>query len=174
MNDLTDNQLVAAAKKGDKQAYAELVKKYSRKVFALCYGIMANPSDAEDVAQEALIKGFMRIGQINENSSFKSWLMTVARNSCLDALRKRKETVELDNISSLGQGHKEFERTDLRLALQKLPEHYRVPLMLYYFNGQSTENLAKNLNISVAGAFTRLSRARKELRDLMVQGGRNQ
>jgi RNA polymerase sigma-70 factor (ECF subfamily) len=162
-----DKKLVDACRGGDADAYAGFVKRYSRSVFAVCLGTLGNVHDAEDISQETFIKGLARIGQLRDGGQFGPWIMKIARNLCLDHVRRRKRGAEIVALSGGDRRGSGEEHSDLREAIARLPEKYRLPLMLYYFDGRSSENVAGALGISTDGALTRLSRARKELRKLI-------
>ena len=166
----SEQQLIQACRAGDKTAYAWLVRKYSRGVFAICMGILGNTHDAEDIAQEALIRGYTRIGRLRDTDQFKTWIFRIARNLCIDFLRRRRIGKE-----ALVKHQAERERLDqpeqdfgfLERAIARLPEKYRLPLMLYYFQEQSTDAVAEALGISPAGVCSRLCRARQKLRTIL-------
>ncbi len=187
MNGMMDEALVAQCQRGTREAYAELVRRHSRLVFAVCLGILGNVSDSEDAAQEALIRGFTSIGGLRQGTLFSAWITRIARNHCVDLLRETARRREL-LVRELGRSAAGSEppalfqdssrrhnrggdqRYDgLRSALDQLYENYRVPLMLYYFEGRSTQKVAEALGISEAGVLTRLSRARKELRKKLAR-----
>ena len=162
-----DKKLVDACRGGEAGAYAGLVKRYSRSVFAVCLGTLGNLQDAEDISQETFIKGLARIGQLRDDGQFGPWIMKIARNLCLDHARRRKRGAEIVALQGGDRRSRGDEHADLREAIARLPEKYRLPLLLYYFDGRSSENVARALGISTDGALTRLSRARKELRRLI-------
>jgi RNA polymerase sigma-70 factor (ECF subfamily) len=162
-----ERQLVDACRGGDAGAYAGLVKRYSRSVFAVCLDTLGNIQDAEDIAQDTFIKGLARIGQLRDGGQFGPWIMKIARNLCLDHARRRRRGAEIVALSGGDRRGSGEEHADLREAIAMLPEKYRLPLMLYYFDGRSSENVASALGISTDGALTRLSRARKKLRKLI-------
>lgn len=168
MDEKTDAQLVTACCKGSSEAYAVLVRRHSRYVYAICLGMLGNVSDSEDLTQEVFVKGMRNIQRLRDASLFLGWIAQIARNLSRDFLRARKRQVPLqeDRLEVTADGE---DFSDLHAALEQLPEVYRLPLMLYYFDGQSSENVAKALNISPAGACTRLCRARKELRRLLEE-----
>ena len=171
MNDRCEKELVAASQRGDRDAYAALVKRYSKRIFAICFGILDNSHDAEDIAQQTLIKGFTAIRNLQDKQQFGPWLSRIARNLCIDYIRKQKRR------QAIAAEHSEQSRTtdndypDLRAALTRLPEKYRLPLVLYYFDEQSTGKVAETLGVSQATVHTRLSRARKQLRKLLASEG---
>ena len=163
--------LVAACRDGDCLAYASLVKSYSGHIFAVCYGILGNTHDAEDVAQQTLLRGFTNIRQIRRNESFGSWISRIARNLCVDFLRrqKRRRSYHAGEAAADRQGLQEY--PELRKALAELPEEHRLVLMLYYFDGRSVRAIAEAFEISESAALARLSRARKHLRKLLQAKG---
>jgi RNA polymerase sigma-70 factor (ECF subfamily) len=168
--DLQDN-LVASCRTGDTSAYASLAKVHSGRVFAICYGMLGNTHDAEDVAQQTLLRGFANIGQIRHNEKFGAWISRIARNLCVDFLRKqkRRQNLSTGRVAANQSGLKEY--PVLMKALAELSEENRVALMLYYFDGQSAKSVAESLDISEGAAQARLSRARKQLRRLLQAKG---
>ncbi|UCD28581.1 MAG: sigma-70 family RNA polymerase sigma factor [Planctomycetota bacterium] len=171
MDGQSEEQLVAACRGGDKSAYASPVRRYAPQVFAICLGMLGNAHDAEDLAQEALVKGFTRIGELRDSERFAAWIRKIARHLCLDFIRRQK----LGRQILAGQVEQNQTRPsdypDLHQAITRLPEQYRLPLMLYYFDGQDTAGVARTLNLTQAAVCARLSRARKELRRLLGQRG---
>jgi len=152
-------------------AYAGLVKVYSRRVFAICVGMLGNIHDAEDIAQQALLKGFRDIDQLRDSDQFGAWIGRIARNLCVDFLRRRKREQKAFAERPVVSEGSSKEYTELEEALARLPRRYRVALMLYYFDGRSTENIAETLQISQAAVYARMSRARKRLRKLLETEG---
>lgn len=167
----TEKMLVASCQKGDRGAYAGLVKAHSGCVFAICLGMLGNRHDAEDAAQQTLLRGFMQIGKLRNSQRFGAWVGQIARNLCLDAIRKRKIQVAPVRISGDCAAHDREAHRRLETALAELSPDYRVPLLLFYFNGHSTKSIAETLDISQAAVQTRLTRARRKLRDLLVAEG---
>jgi len=162
----TDEQLVRASCSGQRQAYAELVRRHSKRVFAVCLGLLGELHAAEDAAQDTLLKGFTMISRLRSGQKFAAWIATIAHNTCVDIIRKRqRERSALADKEDIEQSLASSQETpDLQAALGRLPEQYRVPLMLYYFNGQSAQSVAQTLDLSESIVCTRLSRARKQLR----------
>jgi len=131
-------------------------------------------SDSEDLAQEILVKGFQEIGGLRDGKRFAAWIAQIARNRCHDFLRvqgRRRDLLKREAARAEDKTEpEEPDYAELHVALERLPEEYRLPLMLYYFDGQSAESVARALEMSPAGAYTRLSRARRELRRLLEEG----
>jgi RNA polymerase sigma-70 factor (ECF subfamily) len=167
VNERTDEYLVKASRDGDRQAFAGLVRRHSRRVYAVCIGILGNTIDSDDMAQEAFVRGFSRISTLRGGESFGPWITGIARNLCRDHIRVNARRRELLEQHAHDPRPEEEDHSALHEALAELPEEYRIPLMLFYFDGKSAGRLAEELEISHAGACTRLSRARRELRRIL-------
>ncbi len=171
MNERSDENLVAASRKGNKTAYAQLVEKYYRHLFLICLGIVGNIHDAEDVAQETILKGFVEISRLRESSRFGPWIIKIARSLCINFIRRKqrgsrileKKAAQSDGQSGLND--------NLQQAIEKLPMEVRLPLVMYYFDGQSVQKVADNLDMSTSAVYSKLRDAIKELHRLLaVQG----
>ena len=168
MSEPRDVELVREAANGDRRAYAELVRMHASAVYAVCLAMLHDPDESEDMAQEALIKGMKRIDSLRDGSQFAQWITRIAQNLCRDHWRTKNRRNKLLEEYNHQTAHSAAPAaTDLSDALKRLPEKYRLPLLLYYFDGQSSESVARTLNISRAGASTRLARARRELRRIL-------
>jgi RNA polymerase sigma-70 factor (ECF subfamily) len=176
-----DARLVESAKAGNRDAAATLIERYSAAVYATCLSVVGDPDTAQDIAQDVLLKAIQRLSSLRDPSMFCSWLLAVARNHCRDHNRTashrqkllREHMTHTPSASSVpGMGAVATDATlsvsiDLQSALDRLPEKYRLPLMLYYFDGLSSARVAEALGISQTGAGTRLCRARQALRELL-------
>lgn len=178
MDERPDDYLVTSSQGGDREAYAVLIRRHMKRVFAICLGILGNLADAEDATQEVFIRGLERMETLRNCERFSAWISQIARNWCRDLLRARtrRRVVSIDDQKPVVDdkaappSHSPAGNfTDLRLALDRLPEVHRLPLLLFYYDGKDTRTLAKELNLSKGGACARLYRARKALRQLLVE-----
>lgn len=169
LNAHLDENLVRACQRNDKTAYAALVQRHYRHVFAMCLGILTNVDDAEDIAQEAMLKGLLKIKKLDKAEQFESWILQIARNLCIDFLRRRKRT----KVFGIEQPAQPTQLTggnfDLLKAIRRLPQELRVPLTMYYFDGKNAKTIARKLNISHSGACQRIRTARKKLHELLTE-----
>jgi RNA polymerase sigma-70 factor, ECF subfamily len=176
---------------GDTEAFFELVQPYQRGVFLAALGVLGNEADAEDVAQEALLKALKYLRSFRGECKFSTWLIQIALNESRMRLRKDRrhlyesmdEGLQSDDGDYIPRDFADWreipseslERTELRDALQRamtaLPEKYRSVLMLRDVEQLSTEESAKLLGITIASVKTRLSRARLRMRDLLLEMG---
>ena len=160
----------------DRHTYTELVRDHSARIFAICFSMLSNREDAEDITQQTFLKGFSDIKKLRDKSKFGTWITQIAKHMCLDFLRRKKlnkialkqMTVEDMKDESIDDNRS----SRVQSALMQLNEAYRLPLILYYFDGKSTKKIAESLEITVDLAHTHLSRARKKLRQLLsTEGG---
>lgn len=167
MNSDLEKKLVACCQNGDKSAYSRLVDAYSGQVFAICLGILGRTHDAEDVAQQVLLKGFTDISRLRNGQAFGMWIGKISKNLCIDLIRRQKcKANDLAvRASEVAGSAKEY--PELQAALAKLPEQHRIALMLYYFESRNSQAIAEILQTTQDAVRTRISRARKQLRQLL-------
>src|ERR1700688_3264711 len=176
--------LAQAAKRGDDQAFEELVRRYDRNVFRIAQHITQNREDAEDVVQEAFLKAYGNLAKFQEQSKFYTWLERIAVNEALMKLRRRKpeRTVSLDEevkteddslprevadwSPNPEQMYNQAELRDiLTRTIQGLPSGFRTVFVLRDVEGLSTEETAEALGLSIPAVKSRLLRARLQLRE---------
>jgi RNA polymerase sigma-70 factor, ECF subfamily len=180
--------LVRRVQQGDASAFYDLVRPYERALFLATVGLVKNDADAEDVAQEAVLKAFKGISHFRGDSKFSTWLIQIAINEAKMKLRKDRrhlyESIEEGRASEDGDYiPRDFsdwreipsqclERKEVRDALNKalnsLGEKYRSVLILRDVQQLSIIETAQVLGISEANVKTRLSRARLQLRDALA------
>ncbi len=187
--DITDELvLVQAAKKGDLEAFSELVKRYDRNVFRIAQHITHNEEDAQDVVQEAFLKAYTNLAQFQGNSKFYTWLVRIAVNEALMKLRRRRsdKTVSIDEDVETEEGSMPREVADwspnpeqlygtselgdiLKKTIQGLPPGFRTVFVLRDVEGLSTEETAEMLGLSIPAVKSRLLRARLQLRERLAK-----
>ena len=185
-----EQDLIARVLAGQADAFYELVRPYERAVFLSALSLTRNDADAEEVAQEAMLKAFKYIGSFRREAKFSTWLIQIAINEAKMKLRKNRahlyESIDAPQTSDDGDYiPKDFadwreipsealERKELRnalaSALNSLPEKYRTVMMLRDVQQLSIAEAAQVLGISEANVKTRLSRARLQMRDALAPG----
>jgi RNA polymerase sigma-70 factor (ECF subfamily) len=171
MNDGADENMVRACQQGDTLAYAGLVRRHYRHIFALSLGLLASVHDAEDIAQDTMLKGLQSIGRLSRPEQFEPWMLRIAKNLCVDLLRRRKRIkvhgAEPEAVQTPGSN----ESHDLEQALRRLPQELRLPLTMFYFEHKDAASIAKQLDISPSLTYNRLRAARQELHKLLTERG---
>ncbi|UCG57645.1 MAG: sigma-70 family RNA polymerase sigma factor [Phycisphaerales bacterium] len=166
MNERTDENLVTACQGGEKAAYTLLVERHYRHVFGMCFGILGNTHDAEDIAQEAMLRGFLKIRKLNAGGQFGPWILKTAKNLCVDFVRRQRRSKPL-----VAEQHRQAptDNHDLEKAIQRLPMELRLPLVMYYFGDRNAKIIAEKLGISHSGACQRIRAARRQLHALLSE-----
>jgi|SRR5437660_9589608 len=178
---MSDGELVRQTLAGRSQAYEELVRRWAGRITAMCHAKVGRAPEAEDLAQEALLRGFRSLSSLAEPEKFGSWLCGIAVHACLDWL-KSKERTQIP-FSVLSRDHdaegflggrsdadccaldREEELSQLMAEVEALPEDYREVVMLYYYEDVTYRDLAQLLGVSAATINARLTKARAMLRD---------
>ncbi len=187
---LTDEALVECFLQGNKEAFATIVERYEQKVYGLAYRLTGDYDDAADLAQDAFIKVYRNLGQFRGQAAFSTWLYRVVTNVFLDEMRKRKRrpvvAISLDDsiVTEEGELSRELPSHDLgpedlsaqhelqqtvRAGMQKLPEDYRVVLILRDLQGYTYDEIASMLDINLGTVKSRISRARLALRKVLEE-----
>lgn len=170
MNAPTDRDLILRAKRGENEAYGEIVTRHQTSVFNVCYRILHNRSDAEDLAQETFMRAYNRLNTFDIEREFAPWIRRVAANLCLNFLESQKTSLELDDerdqdkSQSPNQQIEVKERSEqIRQALASLPSNYRVVVELRHYQELSYDEIANELNMPLSDVKSHLFRARKLL-----------
>jgi RNA polymerase sigma-70 factor (ECF subfamily) len=170
LTDKTDQNAVRACQRGDGAAYSTLVRTYYRHIFAMCLGIVGNIHDAEDIAQDAMLKGFLEIGKLRRPDRFEPWILRIAKHLCLDLLRQRKKMKALTAESRMWLPDRKNDDHNLLETIARLPQKLRLPLTLFYLDQKDARSIAQKLRISHSGVYQRVRRARRRLHQLLTEG----
>ncbi len=162
--------MVHLCRSGDRTAYAALVRRHYRRVFAVCFGMLTNVHDAQDVAQETMLKGLLGLRKLARPERFEPWILRIARNQCLDVLRRRTRMRNLPVEPEPVSEPRAQENHDLEAAIRRLPQELRLPLVLFYFEHRNAGSIARSLGISQSLAYERIRMAREELHRLLTEG----
>ncbi len=160
---------------GSESAVFGLVKKYEGQVFNLCFRILRNREEAEEVAQDAFMKSFKELRKLDDHTKFGGWLMKIAYNKSIDQTRRKKPDLVSVEERTLGfEDHffdmpsDELAKKDrselLELVLAKLPETDNAIITLYYLDGLSVKEVAEITGLSESNVKIRLMRAREVLK----------
>jgi RNA polymerase sigma-70 factor (ECF subfamily) len=171
LSDLSDEKLVDASRAGDKEAYATLANRHYERIFVTCLGMLGNVHDAEDITQDAIIRGLIRIETLKDSSQFSSWIVRIAKNYCLSLIRRNKYSKNMIVRESGTRDEALVPYGDLQRAIAKLPPESRLPLVTYYFGGESVRDVAEKLELSRSAVYQRLRTAMKQLHELLTNQG---
>lgn len=171
MSDRSDKDLVVACCAGDRSAYELLVRKHYKRIFLISLGILGNVHDAEDMVQDATMKGYEQIRTLRDGSRFGLWIARIAKSLCMNFIRRKKfaKKAAVKRVIPVNQSLNEYD--NLQQAIEQLPQETRLPLVMYYFDGQSVKNVAERLEMSNSGVYLKLRTAIKELHNLLAKQG---
>ena len=178
-----DAELVTRAQCGKLEAFEELARRHTQLIYRALIAILGDAADAQDAMQDTLLSAFRHIGGFEGRSKFSTWLVSIARNAALRRLRSRRNTESLDQSDT--EENRDFRprqitawqdnpeqshsRTEMRQLVEKgllrLPAKYRVIVMLRDIEQVSTDEVARQLGLSVPAVKTRLLRGRLMLRE---------
>jgi RNA polymerase sigma-70 factor (ECF subfamily) len=178
MVDPTDRDLVLRTRRGEVEAFGEVVARYQQSVFNVCYRMLGERMEAEDLAQESFIRAYERLQTFDIERPFGPWIRRVATNACLNHIQKqRPESYEFDEERDRSpaadrqepeiylQGTQAAE--EIRQAIIALPPHYRAAIELRHYQEMSYSEIAETLQLPVSDVKSHLYRARKKLAGLL-------
>lgn len=180
---MTEQEWIMAAMHGEESAISWLVEAYQPMVYGLCYRMLGSPTDAEDAAQDALVKAVMSLQSFDLERPFKPWVLRIASNLCTDRLRRRRPEVSLDGMGDDGawewqagsdpSPEQQLEARERQKAIQALLETLspvdRLVVTLYYWQDLSYEEIAEATHLSVSAVKSRLFRARRGMAECWAQ-----
>lgn len=172
-------ELLHRCRRGEDLAWERLVRLYQGRIFGLCLHYVGNPDDARDVAQEIFVKVYRHLRNCPGADHFLPWLLTIARNSCLDHLRRRKARPRTTPLEKIRFARLEARNPEEQLladsrkgllhrALQKLTRMNREIVLLKEIQGLSLEEISTILRIPLGTVKSRSHRARLELAEQLL------
>jgi len=174
-----ENRLIARAKRGQPDAFRDLVEAYKERLFAFVWRMLRNHHETEDVCQAAFVKAYESLASYSTNYAFSTWLFTIAYRLCLNSLRRKKAISGEMDFSHVGNGE-----TDVSLSLATSEEAARLrdliwgtvdqltppqksAVLLFYREGKSCQEIGLVLGIPAVTVKSHLHRAREKLRHLL-------
>ncbi len=179
LSDLEDNSLVALARRGQDEAFDELVRRHSPRIHAVSSRIVGR-EEAYDVVQDAFLAAYRAIGTFRQEAQFSTWLHRIALNCCYARTRKHPDLshdieTPIESASQTDTPLEIAERRDLRTALEKalakLKPDFRETFVLVEFGNLDYAAVANVLNIEVGTVKSRMNRARASLREILEGWG---
>lgn len=181
----TENRIIEKILSGDEEAFAETVKIYLNQIYNFVFHLVGDRDAAEDLAQETFVKTWKNLKHFDQKRSFKTWIFTIAKNTALDWLKKKKEipfskfTDEegeswLENVADenilpdeiIAQGDL---AEDLEKILEKIPIHYRAILLLHYKEDFTLHEIAEILSEPYNTIKSRHQRGLKQLKKMILK-----
>ncbi len=175
-----ESGLAGRVLKGDLNAFEALIKEHQSSVFNVCYRILGNHQEAEDLTQDAFIRAYQKLARYDPSRPFGPWMRTLAANLCYNHLKKgRLERVPLedekDQLKDNPSNHPERlleisqENRELYHALWKLPANQRIALELRHFQGLTYQEMADSLDLPLNTVRSQLYRGRQNLAEILEE-----
>jgi RNA polymerase sigma-70 factor, ECF subfamily len=182
-----DRDIVALVARGEVEpAFGLLLERYERKIYRLCCSVLRDPDQAADAAQDSLVRIWKALGRYDDRASLSTWIYAITRNRCLTAIERRRDLASLSDEAvateveaRTGEGgaglHAAADGEDRSALLQELvgglPERYRKPLVLYYYEECAIAEVAGMLGATEGAAKTWIHRARALLLERVRAAG---
>lgn len=183
------NQEINAVLRGDVEAFETIVQQFEERVYFVCYRILHNAQEAEDATQEAFLRAYTNLDRFDQSRKFSTWIFRIATNLCIDRLRKKKPdysldatvpgtdgltmytTIESEHIQPDDQVVAEETENRVLHAIDKLPETYRLAVVLRYVEDRSLKEISEILQLPLNTVKSRVYRGRELLRQQLVELG---
>jgi RNA polymerase sigma-70 factor (ECF subfamily) len=183
LNAPTDDELARRSLDGDGRAFATLVERHTRLVYAAVRAVTGDGDDVDDIVQEAFIRIYRNLGSFGGRSALSTWIYSVARNHAINTVsRRRPETVPLDAAAPLASDdpgpHEELERREALARIEQtlacLDGRYREVVELRYLAGRRYDEIAELLGVPMGTVKTLLHRARSRMKALLIDQSRDE
>jgi RNA polymerase sigma-70 factor, ECF subfamily len=185
----TEADLARSAASGDRAAFGRLVDLTKRPVYGLCLRLLGDAEEARDAAQESFVRAWGAVATFDSAQPFTPWLLRIARNHCIDLIRRRLPAGRRVELDAAGDGEQRTELADgdairaddqlervqlsrtLEAAVQRLPDRYREVVHLFHVEQMSYKDIAASMEVPIGTVMTWLYRARAQLRQELQQRG---
>ncbi len=167
---LSENEILALVKKGDAQAYQQIVKKYMQTAYYIALGFVHNHQDALDLSQESFIKAFRKIKSFDAGRPFFPWFYRILKNLCIDHFKRirRRREIPLEESYFLIQDREDKETKEaMWQGIKKLPFEQKEIIILRYFREYSYEEIAEITGKPIGTVMSSLHYAKKRLKDIV-------
>jgi RNA polymerase sigma-70 factor (ECF subfamily) len=166
----SEDRLAVRCRNGDRAAFDEIVSRYTVRLFRFAYRLLGDRSEAEDAVQETFVRVYKAIPAYRPDGYFSSWIYRIALNECRRRRRNQRIALPLEAAPQVASGPDPQQSAmtaernrQLRQAVDALPEHYRIVMMLFYFDEMSVDEISRTIDVSVSAVKVRLHRGRERL-----------
>lgn len=162
------NLLINKARRGDKEAFVDLMKVNELALYKVAKSILKNDADVEDAMQETILTAFEKITSLKEERYFKTWLTKILINKCNDILRKNKITVQMEEFYDVGYTENFIDHISMKEGLKILTQEQQLVLDLYYVMGFNAREISEMLSEKESTIKVRLFRSRNKLKNFFI------
>jgi RNA polymerase sigma-70 factor (ECF subfamily) len=165
-------EMLQGSKKDSEAGFTEIYNRYSSRVFAYCLKILGDKEQAEDIFQEVFFRFYQNARKEFSAGSVIGYLITVARNLCLNIKRDQKSTVHVEDYEHLIQEYQSYEDSEIqeliKVSIDLLDNEYKEPLILKVYDEMNYKEIGKICGITESNARSRVCRAKKSLRNILA------
>lgn len=170
---LTDEEVVEYVRTKDKESYAEIVLRYQNKLMRYSNSLVHDEQKSVDIVQDAFIKAFINLNSFNSKKKFSTWMYRIVHNEAINKILRYKKEVSLPDdfdIASDEDMELNFSKEEIKIRMSscitKIPLIYREPLVLFFFEEKSYEEISDILRLPIGTVGTRISRAKNLLKNI--------
>ena len=178
LQDLSDSELLNLASRGNNKAFEIIVRRYQKLIYNMVYQMVKNHEQTADVTQETFMKVYRALGSFDHSRDFRPWILKIARNTALNALRKNRPEPSLDdtevhiepstNLDPSKVLEDKLSQQTLSEALKTIPENQRETFLLKYQHDLSYNEISEIMDLSISSIKSLLFRARESLRKKLI------
>lgn len=171
-------ELIEKCKSGNRHSQYELYKLYSKAMYNICYRIMNNQTEAEDMLQEVFTEVFQKLNSFRYESTFGAWVKRITVNKCINEIKRRKtELVLCEDYNKYEKPEEQtesnydkikYEAAKIMKAVELLPDGYRIIFSLYMLEGYDHAEISEILNISESTSKSQFMRAKQKIKELLI------
>jgi len=167
LSKLTDEEVVEIVRKKNKEAYAEIIERYQKKLIRYANYLVGSEDKAADVVQDSFIKAYINLNSFNTKFKFSSWIYRIVHNEAINLINKHKKEKPLFEDMDIDSGidiEKEYSQNEIKemikTCIDEMPIIYKEPLTLFYLEEKSYNEISDILRISIGTVGTRINRAK--------------
>lgn len=164
--------LVKRARKGDAEAFAELMQSQMQNLYKTAAAILNNDADIADAVGDTLLACWEKIGQLKKAEFFRTWMTKILVNKCNDIYRKKRELYYDDEMQETPEEVQEYSNIEWREMMNCLDEKYRLVMVLYYVDALTTAEISEALDMPASTVRTRLARGRDQMASVYQIGAK--
>ncbi|MDR2648961.1 MAG: sigma-70 family RNA polymerase sigma factor [Clostridiales bacterium] len=177
MSAYTDYEVIQACLAGDRDIFAELVKRYKNLVYSVILRMVNDREEANDLAQDVFIKMYKNLDKYYPEYKFSTWVIRIATNHVIDYRRKKKpETAPIEDLefslsseeSPEGAYIRRERKAELKKIVEDLPDMYKIPIVLYHEQGLSYQEISEIINEPLSKVKNRIFRGRRMLKESLL------
>lgn len=159
---------VVKAKKGDREAFGNLINKHKISMYRVAKSILKNEHDVEDAISDSILKVYVSLHSLRDNNNFKPWLLKILINECYRVIKVRKRVVVTEEFSKGEASYEDkYEDFELKNAIDALEENQKLVVMLFYYEDMSLKDISNALDVPEGTVKSRLNRAKEKLKNMI-------